>query len=170
MYDIRSDYRAVLEICAALADPELEDQDKAVVALNIFYPAFGEMPSEHYEKALKKCFWFIGCGEEGRKHHKSPKLVDWEQDFSYIVAPINRVLGREIRSVEYIHWWTFIAAYYEIGDCTFAQIVRIRSLLKKGKKLDKQDREWYQQNRYLVDWKNTYTEKEDESLKQWLKG
>ena len=32
-YDIRSDYRAVLDICTALFDPELSAQEKALVTL-----------------------------------------------------------------------------------------------------------------------------------------
>ena len=76
-------------------------------------------------------------------------------------------MGVEIRSVEYLHWWSFLSAYYEIGDCVFAQIVRIRNLKARGKSLDKADREWYQQNRELVDLKTTYTEQENELLKQW---
>lgn len=165
-YEIRSDYRAVLDICTALSDPELDDQDRAEAALVIFYPAFDEMPPEHYEEAVRLCFWFINCGDE-EQSRKAPKLVDWEQDFKYIVAPINRVAGGEVRSLDYMHWWTFIAAYYEIGDCTFAQIVRVRDLLSRGKALDKSDREWYRQNRHLVDMKTKYTEEEDAILEQW---
>lgn len=165
-YEIRSDYRAVLDICTALTDPELSDRDKAETALVIFYPDFSEMPSGHYEEAVRLCFWFINCGDE-EQSRKAPKLVDWEQDFKYIVAPINRVTGCEIRAKDYMHWWTFIAAYYEIGDCTFAQIVRVRDLLTRGKPLDKADREWYRQNRHLVDMKTKYTQEEDTILKQW---
>ena len=43
-YEIRSDYRAVLDICAALSDTELDDQEKAIIALDIMYPAFLDMP------------------------------------------------------------------------------------------------------------------------------
>ena len=99
-YGIRSDYRAVLDICTALSDAELSQQEKSYVALDIFYPDFEKMPPEHYQEALKQCFLFINCGEEEEKK-KSPKLVDWAQDFNYIVAPVNRVIGREIRSVKY---------------------------------------------------------------------
>lgn len=165
-YDIRSDYRAVLEICTALSDAELTNQDKAIVTLDIFYPSFRDIPSEQYEEAIRKCFWFINCGEE-EQNVKAPKLVDWEQDFKYIVAPINRVCGQEIRTVPYMHWWTFIAAYYEIGECTFSQIVKIRDSLARGKSLDKFDREWYNRNRKIVDFKTTFTESENELLKQW---
>ena len=48
-YEIRSDYRAALDICAALADPELNDNDKGAVILSIPYPAFEDMPSSHYD-------------------------------------------------------------------------------------------------------------------------
>ena len=167
-YAIRSDYRAVLDICTALSDPDLSAQDKTLVALGIFYEDFEAMPVDHYETALRRCFWFIdGGSEEDTAPRKRPKLMDWEQDFQFIVAPVNRVIGTEIRSVEYLHWWSFLSAYYEIGDCVFAQIVRIRNLKAKGKPLDKADREWYQQNRKLVDLKATYTEQENELLKQW---
>lgn len=169
-YAIRSDYRAVLDICAALSDPELTDQDKGIVALGVFYGEgiFQTLPADHYGEALRRCFWFINGGvAEAPVARKRPKLMDWEQDFPYIVAPINRVIGAEIRSVEYLHWWSFLSAYYEIGDCVFAQIVRVRSLLAKGKPLDKADREWYQRNRELVDLKTAYTDQENELLKQW---
>lgn len=166
-YEIRSDYRAVLDICAALSDIELSDQEKAFVTLSIFYPDFENMPQEHYQAAIERCFWFIDCGSDEDRTKKAPKLMDWEQDFQYIVAPINRVIGKEIRSAEYLHWWTFVSAYYEIGDCTFAQIVRIRDKKAKGKKLDKAEQEWYKNNRKLVDFKHTYTDGEKEILKQW---
>lgn len=165
-YEIRSDYRDILEICAAMNDQELSDEDKALVALEIMFPAFDTIPPEHYQEAINKCFWFINCGDEGQ-NRKSPKLMDWEQDFQYIVAPVNRVMGAEIRAMEYLHWWSFISAYYEIGDCLFAQIVRIREMKAKGKPLDKSDQEFYRRNREIIDLKTTYTEREDAILKQW---
>lgn len=166
-YAIRSDYRAVLDICAALNDAELNEQDRALVVLTIFYPDFAQMPPDHYDEAIRKCFWFINCGA-AEQSRKTPKLMDWEQDFPFIIAPVNRVLGSEARAMAYLHWWTFIAAYYEIGDCTFAQIVRVRERRAKGKRLDQADREWYRNNRRLVDLKTTYTEREEEVLSAWL--
>lgn len=168
-YEIRSDYRAILDICTALSDPELDERERAAVALTIFYPGLDAMPQEHYEDALKQCLRFINGGCE-ETPGKAPRLVDWEQDFQYIVAPINRVTGQEVRAVEYMHWWTFLAAFYEIGECTFAQIVRVRDRLASGKPLDKTDRGWYQHNRQLVDFKRKYTSAEDEQIKRWVGG
>ena len=166
-YEIRSDYRVILDICAALSDAELSEKEKALVALDIFYPDFSVMPQEHYQGAMQQCFEFINCGDQ-QQSRPAPKLIDWEQDFKYIVAPINRIMGQEIRTMEYLHWWTFIAAYYEIGECLLAQIVRIRNKKTRGKPLDKFDREWYQQNRELVDMQTSYTSRENELLDMWM--
>lgn len=167
-YGIRSDYRAVLDICIALSDPDLTGQDCAEAALTIFYPDFDEMPPGHYEEALQKCFWFINGGEED-DGKRSPRLVDWEQDFKLIAAPVNRVLGREIRGMEYLHWWSFLSAYYEIGgDCTFAQVVGIRSKLARHKSLDKTEKEWLRQNSNLVNFKRKYSETEDALIARWI--
>ena len=167
-YSIRSDYRAILDISEALTDPELSNEEKADVMLYIFYPEFADMPTKDWQEAAKQCIWFINCGENERRQRPAPKLMDWSQDFRYIAAPINRVLGKEIREMEYLHWWTFISAYYEIGDCLFAQIVRIRNLKAKGKPLDKTDQEWYRDNRELVDLKTSFTEAEDAVVNAWL--
>ncbi len=167
-YAIRSDYRAILDICAALSDPELDGQERAAVALTIFYPDLAVMPAGHYRTAVERCLCFIRGGEE-EPPGRSPRLMDWEQDFPHIVAPINRVLGQEVRAVEYMHWWTFLAAFYEIGECTFAQIVRVRDRLARGKALDKQDQAWYRNNRHLVDFKRKYTKRDDELLSPWLR-
>lgn len=150
-YKIRYDFRPILDICAALEDPDLDLKEKAAVACTIFYPDFSEIPAEHIREAIEKCYWFINGGEEAPKK-KGPTLVSWEKDVKHIIAPINRVIGREIRDIPMggLHWWTFLAAYMEIGDCTFAQIVRIRNLIAKGKKLDKHDQEWYCSNAHLV--------------------
>ena len=53
------------------------------------------------------------------------------------------------------------------GDCLFAQIVRVRDALARGKKLDKTDRDWYRRNRELVDLRKKYTSEEQQLLKEW---
>ena len=167
-YLIRTDYRCVLDILTDLSDPEADGQERALAVLIGLYPDFDEMPPEHYEDAIQAGLQFINCDSDDAPH-KSPRLVDWEQDFTYIVAPINRVTRQEVRAVEYMHWWTFLLAYYEIGDCTFAQIVRIRDLRARGKPLDKTDQDWYNRNRRLVDFKRKYTEQDEEKFSKWLR-
>lgn len=166
-YAIRSDFRAVLDIFTALSDPELNDVEKRVVALEIFYPEFENIPEDLYVEALKKCFWFVNGGKEDNPSESGPKLLDWEYDFPYIIAPINRVVGQDVRGIPYMHWWTFLSAFNEIGDCTLAQILRIRKLKRMGKLKDKSDVVWYRQNRDLVDIPVKLTDEEEALLKKW---
>ena len=167
--EIRTDYRAVLDMCIALSDPEMSVEDKMFVLLGIFYPDWEEIDPCDYQEAINKCIWFINGGSEETKAKHSPKLMDWEQDFKLIVSPINRVIGREIREPTPLHWWSFLSAYYEMGDCVFAQVVRIRSEKARGKQLDKADKEWYRQNCELVDFKTVYTQAEQDLLAQFSK-
>ena len=166
-YEIQSDYRAVLDILTALSDNELGDRDKTIVALEIFYPGFDEMPVSDYQEALNQCFRFIDRGQEKKERKREPALMSWEQDFDMIIAPINRIAGCEVRALEYVHWWTFLSWYSEIGDCFFAQVVRIRDKKARGKSLDKQDREFYRRNRDVIDLKTTETREEKELLAAW---
>lgn len=168
-YGIRTDYRVILDVYAALNDPDLEPDVRAYEVLHIFYEDADAIPDEYQQEAVDKCLEFLQGGTPQRKgKEKQLKLIDWEQDFHLIAAPVNRVMGCEVRSLEYLHWWSFLAAYNEIGDCLFAQIVAIRGKKAKGKPLDKQDREFYRQNQELVDLKTTYTSAESEVLNLWL--
>lgn len=172
---VRYDFRVILTILELLGDPELEDADKAEAIFELFYvnPEKIRNPRE----AVEACYQFIDMGEKSNK--KSPRLMDWEQDFMYIIAPINRVLGREVRETPYdfdnntggLHWWTFMGAYMEIGsDCMFSQIVSIRDKRARGKKLEKHEREWMHRNLSLIEFKHKYTETENTLAAEWMRG
>ena len=167
---IRYDFRVILEIITMLEDEELDGADKTEALLTMFYLD----PPENEKAAVDACFDFIDISKREKK--KSPRLTDWEQDFEYIVAPVNRVLGYDCRGVEYdpetntggLHWWTFMAAYMEIGgDCLYSQIVSIRDKQARKKKLEKYERDWLRRNGDLVRLKPRYTSEEEELLKEW---
>ena len=158
----KGDYRAVLDVIAALKDPDLTDNEKLYCALQIFY----ENPEDitDTEEAFKKLAFFINAGEEEQGKSNTPPLMDWEQDFKLIVSPVNRILGTEIRALPYLHWWSFISAYYEIGDCSFASVVSIRKKLKTGKPLEKWEREFYRGNKSTIDLRQRLSSEEQELI------
>lgn len=166
-YDIRHDYRPILDICTALSDIELSGQEKSAVALTIFYPEVEKIPHRDYGEALKKCFWFISCGEPESKG-PNHKKIDWEQDANLIFSDINRVSGCEIRALPYCHWWTFIAWFNAIGDGRLSTVVSIREKRRKGKKLDDWEQKYYQENREQIDFKTQHTAAEEELLNKML--
>lgn len=168
LHPIRTDYRAALDICAALSDEELTSNEKAYALLFILYEDLGGITN--FDEAIKKALWFISCGDESTPQRKAPKLMDWEQDFPYIVAPINRIAGCEIRSLSYMHWWTFISYYYEIGECSFSNIISIRSKKTKGKKLEKWEQEFYRENRRMIDFQSGGITDADRALLKDLLG
>ena len=85
-YEIRYDFRVILEIFEAINDANLSDQDRAFAALQMFYVDFDEISD--YDAALEQLFTFIRGGRETKSTQKEPKLVDWEQDFPIIAAPV----------------------------------------------------------------------------------
>ena len=65
---------------------------------------------------------------------------------------------------------SFMAAYNEIGDCLYAQVVSIRKKLKQGKKLDKSDQAFYRANRELIDMRGRATSAEEDMFDEWTRG
>ncbi len=165
--EIRSDYRAVLDVLVASNDPELDDQSKTEVLIKIMYPGWKDIPPEYMEEAAKKACEFIDCGHkpDGKKN---PRLVDWEKDAQLIFPAVNSVAKSEVRAIQYVHWWTFFGWFMSIGESTFSQVISIRDKKARHKNLDKSEKEWYQRNRNLVDLPMDYTTEEDEILKEWF--
>ena len=157
-FRIRSDFREILDICAALNDPELTDQDRAEVAIKIFYPDWDQITD--MAAAVKFMLWFLDGGVDRGDQRQQPKQMDWEQDFPMIIAPINRVAGRDVRALPYMHWWTFFGYFMESGECLFNTVVGIRSKKAKGERLDKWEKKFYQENKNTIDIKTRLSEEE----------
>ncbi len=176
-YAIRYDYRAILDIFEVLNEVNASDWERACAALNIFYVEFDDLPGyPQYTEEIREIFKFINGGKEEKKQGKKPQLVSWEMDFPYICAAVNRVLGYEIRNIPYneetneggVHWYTFLSAYMEIGDCLFSQIVSIRSKKAKNKKLDKAEQEFYRRNKEIIDIPGKYADRDIDVLRKWF--
>ena len=164
-YAIRTDYRAVMDLLTAFSDKEMlgESEEetniiRALLILNILF--VDEVKPEDQNEAIKKAIEFIDMGIESSRDVKKPTLMDWEQDAPLIIPAINKVLGREIRSDKYMHWWTFLSAYMEIGECSFTHIINIRDKKAKGKKLEKWELEYIQEHKDIVLLREKFTEKE----------
>ena len=161
-YRVRTDYRVILEIFIMLNDPELSEGDKTEALLRMFYV---DRPTDT-KAAIHAFADFV----EPRKRSgaKGPGLVDWENDFDLIVAPVNRILGTECRTLPYLHWRSFLSAYMEISsESLFARVISIRDKLKNGKKLEKWERNWYRHNRDLVDLPMKFSDSEKAILEEW---
>lgn len=169
-HPIRYNWRAILDILAACADPELDDAGKTLCVLQIFYPNWDKIPTERLQEACQKACDFIDCGQKDDGKPK-PKMIDWEQDATIIIPEINKVAGKEVRLDPDIHWWTFFGWFMGIGDGLLASVLHIRKKRSLHKKLEKWEEEFYRANKTLVDFapKDTPEKAEmKEYFNKWL--
>lgn len=167
VYELHTDFRDVLEIMNYLNDSDTPEVLRWRIAVALFYE--GQIPDVDMQEAMEYLAAFIACGESDGK--PGPKLLDWEQDARAIVADVNKVAGREIRSLHYLHWWTFLSYFQAIGEGQLSTIIGIRDKLRRGKKLEKWEQDYYRENKSRVDFKKKYSAEdlaEQERLKRLL--
>lgn len=156
---IRTDYRIILSILAAYDDPDLEDKEKIYVCLYNLYEDFENLPQELYREAFEAAMGFIDHGNGDSNGHRA-KNMDWEQDANLLFPAVNKVAGYEVRSVEYLHWWTFLGFFMEIGEGAYSTVLSLRSKKNSGKKLEKWESEWWTKNQSICKLKKKYSEAE----------
>ena len=167
VYPINADFRDILDIFRYLDDPDQPEYIRWQIALALFYE--GQIPAQHMQEAMAYLADFIACGSRDTK--PGPRLLDWEQDAQMIVADVNKVAGAEVRAMPFLHWWTFMAYFNAIGEGQLSTLVSIRDKLRRGKKLEKWEQEYYRKNKDRVELKKRYSAEElaeQERLKKLL--
>lgn len=166
-YPIRTDYRSVLQMFEAFQDPDLYPEEKQIVSIYLLFEDFTgpddvEAAVEdgfNAEEAVKQIAWFIAAGRPERDD-KSLPTYSWGQDEQMIFASVNKVAGTETRELPYLHWWTFLGYFNEIGEGTFSFIVGIRDKLNNRKKLEEHEKEFLRKNSKIVELRRVLTEEE----------
>lgn len=161
-YPINTDFKIGLLAIQVFNDEDLKDNEKQFLILDMYYGIENLDPSD-YDVAMKKVAWFIDGGKEQGTPLKK-KIIDWEQDEQMIFSSINKVAGKEVREESYIHWWTFLGYFNEIGEGLFSTIVHLRSKMASGKKLSKEEKEFVNKNKELVNLKEKYSQEEQEEI------
>ena len=134
---IRTDFRDILSQFEMLNDPELTDKEKAYVCCRNLYEC--EIEPRDFVEAVEKIYWFINGGS-------IPK------DERLIMPSISKTVGVvDIRELKYMHWWTFLGAFGEIGEGLLSTILNLRRKKAKGEKLEKWEEKYIRENRELID-------------------
>ena len=90
----------------------------------------------------------------------SPVTAKNGETLCAIAADINKVAGQEVRSAPFVHWWTFLSWFHGIGEGQLSLLVGIREKLRKGKKLEPHEKEYYREHKAQVDLKKRYSREE----------
>ena len=167
----RGDYRMVLDCFTCLSDYDLTEQERLYACLIIFYEDFNDLEDilgldvELIGELTTKMFNFFNCNNTHSGIKTSFKAIDWDTDSQLICSAVNKIANVEVRAVEYLHWWTFMGYFTEIGESTLATVVGIRNKIMKGKKLEKYEREFRNSNpQYFVWDSRTAQQMEDDAL------
>ena len=163
-YAINADWRPCVNIMRMFERTDLSDMEKVLCMVGILYE--DEIPDSLMTEAAEQAVWFLNLGEaaDGKKSTLSfGRLFSWEQDLKFIISAVDKSAGFSIRSREFYHFWEFMSAFFETGECVFNTIVHQRKLKKTGKQ-SKADKEWWAENRDIAELKVELTIDEQEIL------
>jgi len=160
------DYRMVLDCFKALQDAELNPKERVFCSLLIFYEDINSIADINkfpdLEIAVKEMYNFFNCGkDQSVGKHMKHRLIDWDKDSQMICSAINKVANKEVRAEPYIHWWTFMGYYSAVGESLLSTVLSIRDKLSRGKKLEKYEREFKNENPEYFVWNARTTDDEE---------
>lgn len=165
-YAIRHDFRPCLDIILMFEDVDLTDLEKVQGMIEILFEEEPPMCEETILEAVK----FLDMetdSSSGNSTGSNDRLFSWAQDSNYIFSAVDKVLGFSSRRCQYLHWWEFMGAFMEIGECTFSTIIYMRKQKKKGK-LTKEEKEYWAENRKMFELQKFYTEEEQAQIDRFL--
>lgn len=164
------DYRVVLDCLNVYEDVDIDLQNQHKLALCFFYKEPWKIKDA--KKAAMEMIRIIDCDSEEEFENKAkqslgnrPRIMSWKKDFKFIAPAVSRVLGYDVRTPDkYTHWWTFMSAFREIGECTWSTIISIRNKKINNQKLEKWEEKIYRDYKYDIDLPIQLTAEEQEML------
>ncbi|MBP0975203.1 MAG: hypothetical protein J6S92_00610 [Oscillospiraceae bacterium] len=148
-YGINADFRNVLRIFDAFQDAALTDAEKAYICVQRLYT--DSVPAVQYVEAVERAYWFCGGGDIPKSEPEPFKMLDWTHDEQIMIPAVSRAAGvPDIRTLPFLHWWTFLGLFGEIGEGLFSTVLHIRQKLGRGEKLEKWEQKYLKHNKELI--------------------
>ena len=152
-YEINSDFRTSILFELLMQDGTIEEDDKILMALQLYYP---DIP-ENIKKAIEQMLWFYRCGKDvssSKGNGKSKgvtQIYSFEYDDDYIYSAFLDQYNVDLQDIEYLHWWKFKAMFKALKDDNMiVKIMGYRSMdLSKVK--DKEQKAYYRRMQKLYE-------------------
>jgi hypothetical protein len=120
---ISADFRNMIQVDMILHDAGLSKTEKTFAALGQLYP---DIP-EDINHAARGLAWFYLRGDAGAGRTDAKKArrkaFDFEQDAPLIYAAFHATYGINLATVEFLHWWEFMALFEGLPETTLIQRV-----------------------------------------------
>ena len=144
-YEINSDFRTSVLFSLLMEDDNLNEEEKVLQTLNLYYPVV----PDNSEEAIEQIKWFYSCGKldnpigNKKARASSKKVFDFEVDANYIYSAFMSQYNIDLQDIEELHWWKFKALLEGLKeDNKLSKIIEYRSVdLSKIK--DKEQRKFY---------------------------
>lgn len=160
-YPIESDFRIVLLIMQLYNDRTISLYNAHMTMLRILFTTTPEGETEpvtnippDINEAINKAMWFLNIGEDITNEDNSKddkKILDYKKDEQYLFSAVNAVYTKDVRSEDYLHWWTFYGLCQAIdGESMISVIMSLRRKLANHEKLEDHEMKFYKENQNLI--------------------
>lgn len=122
---ISADFRNMIQVDLILHDTEISETEKTIAALRQLYP---EVPKDAH-KAVEGLVWFFTRGnpptggKDTSAKKAAKKAFSFEQDANLIYAAFYATYGISLTTVDFLHWWEFMALFEGLPETTLMQRV-----------------------------------------------
>lgn len=149
-HPIRTDFRISIEFELLVQNHNIQEKDKILRALSLYYP---RIPGD-IKGACEKLIWFYRCGKEESGQDEtdlsdSRRIYDFDYDADYIYAAFLEQYGIDLTGIEHLHWWKFRVMFWGLDDnCEFVKIMGYRGM-KIPSKMPKEQKAFYRKMKQI---------------------
>lgn len=137
-YKINTDFRVGVLISLLFDDEEVQDDIKILKAFDLLYKDEVPEPDVAYDGVM----WFLSCGSSelvyddttGLSSKVTERLIDYNYDALDIWGGFWSK-GVDLEKTK-MHWFKFVTALQNLGDCNITQKINYRSMDLSGMKGD----------------------------------
>lgn len=167
-YPINADFRNVLRIFEAFGDKNLTKEEKAFICIRLLYRE--TIPAPLVGDAINRAYWFCDGGDIPKSEPEKVRTLDWNHDGHILFPAVSKAAGTaDIRSLPFLHWWTFLGLFGEITDGLFSTVMHIRKKKSRGQKLEKWEREFFNRNKSLITIRTPEEQAEIDETEEFLR-
>ena len=165
---INADFRNILTIFEAYNDTALTDEEKVYICLARLYTE--PVLYYHIEEAVQQATWFIQGGDMPMSKAEDVPIIDWKHDEAIIMPAVSKALNIiDIRSIPFVHWWTFLGSFGEVGEGLLSTVLHIRQSKAKGQKLSKTEEEFWRKNKDICQLRSAEEQAAIDETEEFLK-
>ena len=161
---IRTDFRESIKFELLMQDNKINDKDKILLALNLYYY---EMPKD-IGAGIEDMLWFYRTGKEikasqGKENENAKQIYSYEFDDELIYDAYKDQYNIDLNSVPYLHWWKFKAMFEGLkNDNKIVEIMGYRAI-DLGKIKDKDEKTRYKKLKKLYALPDMRTQEQKEA-------